>query len=123
MIVAVCAVSMIPLTALAWTNYEYLDCGQQDLEGSWTVRVACPPGEMGDNCWEECSLTIAYDGTIDAGGTYFNCLGDTLDITGGELIISGECVVQGHIDTSNGTVSIFTGAIVGDELVLGKTQG
>ena len=43
-------------------------------------------------------------------------------ITGGQLTISSGCVIQGTIETSNGTLYVHNGAILDDKLVLGTAQ-
>lgn len=113
----VLALSMVLLTQPGWAI-----CEQQDLEGNWTVRVGTPDGFGRHWCWADCNMTISSGGIIEQGGTHIDCLGVSSEITGGQLTISLDCGIEGTIITSNGTLSIATGAIVGDEIVLGMDE-
>ena len=69
--------------------------------------------EFGNHvCWEVCNLTISATGAVEQGGTYTDCLDVSSDVTGGQLTLAHGCVIQGYIDTSNGTVAIVTGGVV-----------
>jgi hypothetical protein len=121
MIVTVLALSTIFLGSSAWAE-DVMSCEQSDLAGTWSVRVGAED-EFGDHlCWEPCDLIIDSAGFIEQAGTYIDCLEVTSDITGGQLTLSSGCVIEGYIETSNSTVYILTGAIINDELALGKTQ-
>jgi hypothetical protein len=101
-------------------SISFVPCEQVDLQGTWSVRVGAKD-EFGNHlCWESCSLTVDALGIVEASGTYEDCSEVTSDIAGGELTISSGCVIEGTIETSNGTVNVATGAIVGNELVLGR---
>ena len=100
----------------------FVPCQQVDLEGTWSVRVGAKDASGNHLCWEPCSLTVDATGVVQAVGSYTDCSQATSDITGGELIISSGCVIEGYIETSSGTVYVATGAIVDDELVMGRTE-
>ena len=119
---------MILLTPSTWADEEleedegFIPCAQVDLEGTWNSKVGAVD-EFGNHlCWENCNLTVDALGVVEAAGTYEDCSQVTSDITGGELTISSGCVIEGTIETSNGTVNVATGAIVDDELVLGRAE-
>lgn len=107
--------SMMLVTSSPWA------CEQQDLEGTWLV-VACNTNEMGDHCVEHGDLTVSAGGSIS--GTYVDCAGVSSQITGGQLSLSPDCVIEGSIQTASGTLNVETGAIVGDRdhLSLGVSQ-
>ena len=105
MVFTVLAFSMILLMASPWA------CEQQDLEGTWLV-VACNTDELGNHCVEHGDLTVSAGGSIS--GTYVDCSGLSSDITGGQLSLSPDCVIEGTIETPSGTFNVETGAIVGD---------
>ena len=111
------AFGMILLAPSAWAT-----CEQQDLEGTWNVEVwggALPGGQ----CWDKCTLTISSGGNIQQAGTYIDCLGVSSQITGGYLTISSNCLIEGEIYTTNGTLYISSGAMTGqDSLCLGTEQ-
>ena len=103
-------------------SISFVPCEQVDLQGTWSVRVGAKD-EFGNHlCWESCSLTVDALGVVEAAGTYEDWSQVTSDITGGELTISSGCVIEGTIETSNGTVNVATGAIVDNELVLGRAE-
>ena len=117
---------MILLTPCTWSDFEedegFIPCEQVDLEGTWSTKVGVVD-EFGNHlCWESCSLTVDALGVVEAAGTYVDCSEVTSDITGGQLDLSSGCVIEGYIETSNGTVYVTTGAIVKDELVLGRAE-
>lgn len=104
MISWVLACSLILVSGSAWAT-----C--QDLEGTWNAEVWAG-GAAGTQHWEQCTgLTIAPGGNITPGGTYTDALGDTLNITGGELSVNTECEIAGTIETSDGTISVERGSI------------
>ena len=121
--------SMMLLSPSSWADQEFeedegfIPCEQVALEGTWSGRLGAKD-EFGNHlCWETCSnLTVDATGVIASGGTYMDCSKVTSDVTGGELTISSGCVIGGYIETSNGTVYIGTGAMVGNELVLGRAE-
>ena len=103
-------------------SISFVPCEQVDLQGTWSVKVGAKD-EFGNHlCWESCSLTVDALGVVEASGTYEDCSQVTSDITGGQLDLSSGCVIQGYIETSNGTVNVATGATVGNELVLGMAE-
>lgn len=109
------ACSLILLSSWTWATA----CEQQDLQGTWTAEVW--GGDYLDGqCWDQCTLTVGADGIIEGVGTYDKCLGESSQITGGQLTISSGCVIEGYIDTSNGTLYIDNGAMLDDSLVLGQ---
>ena len=119
---------MILLSPAAWADegFEedegFIPCEQVDLAGTWSAKVGAVD-EFGNHvCWEPCSLTVDAQGFLAQSGSYEDCWGVVSDITGGELILSPGCVIQGYIETSSGTVDIATGAIAKNELILGRTQ-
>lgn len=117
-IFAVLAFMLIPLTASSWTSNR-TTCDQQGLEGTWDVEIwAGDPS--GNQLWDKCTLTIGPSGFIEAQGTYTDCMGWTADITGGQLTISSDCVVQGTIETSIGSLPVERGGVVMDQLILDK---
>ena len=99
----------------------FVPCEQIDLQGTWSARVGAKDESGSHLCWEACTLTVDALGVVEASGTYVDCSEVASDITGGELIISSGCIIQGTIETTNGIVYVATGAIVNNELVLGKT--
>ncbi len=114
-------ISVALLSIILLTQVTFAVCVQEDIQGVWSAQVGAID-EFGETCWESCNLTIGSGGIIEAGGTYTDCLDQASEITGGGLNISSGCVIEGMINTSNGTVNIYTGAIVGDQLVLGTGQ-
>ena len=97
---------------------------QQDLEGTWDVYVwtwamDCP---FGNQCWDRCDLTVDSEGNVQPGGTYFYWLGGSATVTGGALTVSAAGEIQGSIETSDGTLNVYGGAVERDELVLEITQ-
>ena len=101
-----------PTSAFDGIDEEFVPCAQADLEGTWRVEVGVKD-EFGNHvCWEVCNLTISSTGAVQQGGTYIDCLDVSSDVTGGQLTLSYGCVIQGYIETSNGTVNIGTGGIV-----------
>ena len=104
-------VSMVWVLSLFLVTSSLWACEQQDLEGTWLV-VACNTNEMGDHCVEHGDLTVSPGGSIS--GTYVDCAGVSSEITGGQLSLSADCVIEGTIQTANGTLNVETGAIVGD---------
>lgn len=113
-IVALIGLAFLPVSTWAIS-------GQADLEGTWNVEVwgGCPSGTQ---CWDECTLTIGADGTIEPGGTYIDCFGTSSQINGGQLIVSPSGEIEGSIVTSNGTVEVGPGGFIGENLVLGTDQ-
>jgi hypothetical protein len=104
------------LSQLTWAfdgiDEDFVPCAQSDLEGTWSVEVGVKD-EFGNHvCWEVCNLTIGPNGAVEQGGTYIDCLDVSSEITGGQLTLSYGCVIEGYIETSNGTVNIGTGGIV-----------
>ena len=116
MVSLVLAISLIVLPVSTWAM-----CEQADLEGTWSTQVwgGCPSGTQ---CWDQCTLTIGSDGSIQAVGTYIDCSGVTSNITGGQLTVYPGGRIQGTIVTSDGTLEVGPGGIVGDQLVLGTDQ-
>ena len=116
MITMVFCVSLALLPVSTWALFT-----QTDLEGTWNTEVwgGCPSGTQ---CWDQCTLTIGADGTIQSGGTYIDCFGVNSQITGGQLTVYPGSRIQGTIVTSNGTLEVGPGAIVGDQLILGTEQ-
>jgi hypothetical protein len=117
--------SLILVSPYTWadeglTPEGFVPCEQGDLQGTWSVRVGAKDAFGNHLCWEPCSLTLDALGVVQAVGTYTDCSEVASDIRGGELIISSGCVIEGYIETSSGTVYVATGAIVDDELVLGR---
>ena len=114
-------VSVIPAIGLGWTS-PWTPCEQQGLEGEWNVDVWAGD-TSGSQSWDKCTLTVDSAGFVQAGGTYTNCLGESTEITGGQLIISAGCVIEGTIETSEGTVSVERGGIAEQgHLVLGRPE-
>jgi hypothetical protein len=104
-------------TASAWES-NLGSCEQTDLEGTWSVEIwAGDPS--GNQYWDQCTLTVGQGGSIEA-GTYTNFMGQTADVTGGQLTISSDCVVQGTIETSSGSLDVERGGIIADQLILDK---
>ena len=105
-------------TLMLFPGSSWALCDQADLEGTWDVEVwgGCPSGTQ---CWDQCTLTIASDGSIQAAGTYTDCFGATSNITGGQLAVYPGCEIQGTIITSNGTTEVGPGGFIGEKLVLG----
>ena len=101
-----------PTGAFDGIDEEFLPCEQADLEGTWNVEVGAVDEFGSHTCWEPCNLTISATGSIEQGGTYNDCSGVSSDITGGQLTLSYGCVIEGYIETSNGTVTIGTGGVV-----------
>jgi len=117
-IISLLAFAMVPVAAFSWTS-DSLTCEQQDLEGTWNVKVwAGDPS--GNQQWDQCTLTIGADGFIEPQGTYTDFIGANADITGGQLTISSNCVIQGTIETSNGNLDVERGGIIADQLILDK---
>ena len=95
-------------------------CEQEDLEGTWETKV-WRGNFRGEQCWDGCILSISSDGTI-AKGKYLDCLDRQWKIIGGQLTILSNCVIEGTIETSERTLYIERGAIVGDNLVLDMVE-
>ena len=115
MAVALC-LTLALLTSPAWAIFN-----QQDLAGTWNTEV-WGGSPSGTQCWDQCTLTIASDGTIQATGTYTDCFGVSSDIMGGQLIVTPGFRIEGTIVTSSGTLQVGPGGIIGDKLVIGTDQ-
>jgi hypothetical protein len=90
----------------------------EDLEGKWTVRVGSWD-ESGRHCWARCRIKIDRGGIIQQ-GIYIDCDGKTKSkITGGQLGLSPGCLIIGKIETSDVTLYVDRGAILGGHLALG----
>ena len=119
---------MILLSPCSWADEEFeedegfIPCEQVDLAGTWNSKVGAMDEYGNHLCWEPCSLTIDATGAVEASGTYQDCSQVSSDIIGGSLTISSGCVIEGTIETSNGTINVVTGAILDNKLVLGRTQ-
>ena len=110
-------VSLALLPAPTWAT-----CEQADLEGTWNTRLWRGVFQ-GKQCWNSYTLTIGPDGTITKGKHLEDCLDDKkYKITGGQLFISSGCIVEGTLETSDGTLYIERGGIAGDELVLDRAE-
>lgn len=115
------AFGTIPLyPASAWIS-DWEMCEQQDLEGNWDAEVWAGDSS-GNQFWDQCTLTVGPDGLIHAEGTYNNHIGESSDVTGGQLTINAECVIEGYIETSGGTVYVQHGAVDSDRLLLGVPE-
>jgi len=108
----VLGVCVIPVTGFAWPS-DHGTCDQQALEGTWNADV-WTPDSSDTQAWDQCTLTIAPDGAVTAGGTYVDAFGTSSEVTGGHLTISSDCVIQGTIYTSNGTLNVERGGILQD---------
>lgn len=115
MVVAFC-LTLCLLTSPAWAILD-----QQDLEGTWNTEV-WGGSPSGNQCWDQCTLTIGADGTIQAAGTYTDCFGVNSEITGGQLTVYPGFRIEGTIVTSSATIHVGAGGIIGDKLVLGTDQ-
>jgi hypothetical protein len=107
-----------PTWAFDGIDEEFVPCEQADLQGTWNVEVGAVDEFGNHTCWEPCNLTISATGSIEQGGTYTDCAGVSSIVTGGQLSLSYGCIVEGYIVTSNGTVYIDSGGIMGGELCL-----
>lgn len=108
---------VIILTSLR--TYTWAICDQGELQGTWPVIVGAID-DLGQQCWEKCTLTIGADGVIEAGSIYEDCCLESSEIIGGQLSLSSNCVIEGTIETSNGSLYLDFGSIVGEELILRK---
>ena len=116
-IAMVFCVSLALLTSSSWAA-----CDQADLEGTWSVEV-WGGSSGGINCWDLCTLTVGADGALASGGTYTDCYGVDSNVTGGQLTMLPNCLIQGTIVTSTTTIDIGPGAITGEgQLCLGTDQ-
>ena len=83
---------------------------------------------MGRRCCRHAVLGAVHGvdhrpwGDIEPGGTYTDCLGDTLDIIGGQLSMNSECEIAGIIETSDGTIYVERGSIGEGRLFFAKTE-
>jgi hypothetical protein len=103
--------------AFAWVTQT---C-QQSIEGTWDAEIW--NGEItGEQCWDQCDLTVASDGSILAVGSYADCGGQNYAITGGQLTISAGCVIEGVIETDGGPVDVANGGIIEDKMYFGLAQ-
>jgi len=68
------------------------------------------------------SITIDSQGNVQPAGTYCYWLGGSAAVNGGALTVSGAGEIQGTIETSDGTLNVYGGAIERDGLVLEVTQ-
>ena len=116
MVSLVLTISFILLPVSTWAL-----CEQADLEGTWNTEVwgGCPSGTQ---CWDQCTLTIGADGSIQAIGTNIDCFGVSSDILGGQLTVYPGGRIEGTIVTSSGSLQVGPGGIIGDRLVLGTDQ-
>ena len=98
-------------TAFGWVK----DTCQQTIDGTWDVKIW--GGEsIGDQCWGQCSLVVASDGSITATGSFTDCLDQSSSITGGHLTISDGCVIEGVISTESGDINVVNGGIIGNTI-------
>ena len=116
-------ISLVLAFALALLSVSsWAACDQADLEGTWSVEV-WGGSSGGVNCWNLCTLTVGADGAIASGGTYTDCYGVDSDVTGGQLTMLPNCLIQGTIVTSTTTINVGPGAITGQgQLCLGTDQ-
>ena len=101
-----------PTWAFDGIDEDFVPCDQAGLEGTWSVEVGVKDEFVNHVCWEVCNVTISSTGAVQQGGTYIDCSAVSSDVTGGQLNLSYGCVIQGYIETSNGTVYIDTGGVV-----------
>ena len=109
--------SMIVFSGSVWA-----DCQQQDLEGTWPALVCGPEACFGDNCLQRCQVQLDADGVIVSTGATIDTECGSWTITGGQLLMFSGCVIQGTVETSNGTLYVYNGAIRDDKLILGVSQ-
>ena len=96
-------------------------CDQSDLEDTWSTKL-CGEVFRGEECWDECTLTIGADDIIKKIGKYTTCSGVSSSVVGGQLTISDGCQIEGTIETLLSRFYIDRGGIVDDKLVLRKTS-
>ena len=112
------------IVALVWACTVFFFTGSAwatcpDIEGTWDAEVWAG-NASGTQHWNQCTLTISPTGLIEPGGTYTDFIGETSDITGGQLTMNGDCEIQGTIETTSGTVSVQRGAISENKLFFDK---
>jgi hypothetical protein len=109
-IASLLAFVVAPSIGSAWVS-GWTPFSQQDLQGTWEVQVwgGCPSGTQ---CWNQCTLTISSDGSVQSGGIYTDCSGAGFEILGGQLSLSPDGDVVGTIEIDSQTLSIGPGAIL-----------
>lgn len=112
MVLAVGVILAPPTWAFDGIDEEFVPCTQIDLEGTWNVEVGVKDEAGSHVCWELCNLTISSTGAVAQGGTYIDCADVSSEVTGGQLTLFYGCLIEGYIETSNGTVNIGTGGVV-----------
>ena len=106
------AIGLSGSTAVAELNWT--PCEQWELEGTWDVFIATD----GVNCPGEAAMTCQQL-QVDANGWILNSpvlesqCGEEV-ITGGQLLFTPSCVVEGYIETASGTISVERGGDNGD---------
>ena len=101
------------------TGSAWAEC--QDLQGTWDAEVWAG-NASGTQHWDQCSLIIAPNGLIQPGGTYTDYLGESANVTGGQLTMNSECEIAGTIETSEGTIYVERGSIGEGRLFFANTQ-
>ena len=96
-------------------------CEQAELEGTWSIDVDFAdtncPGDYSLHCLQ---VQIDANGVIQNTGAIIHSDCESWTITGGQLTLLPTCVIEGHIQTSKGTLSVERGGISGENtLVLG----
>ena len=120
-VVLLLAFSLMPLTVSAWIS-SFPAYDQQDLEGSWDVLVCSETACFGDHCLSCSQLIIGPDGIVADTGAFISTLCGDWSITGGLLTLGEDCTITGTLETSNGTLYVETGAIIGNELCLKASE-
>lgn len=99
---------------MAFAELNWTPCEQWQLEGTWDVFIATD----GVNCPGESAMTCEQL-QVDANGWILNSpvlqsqCGQQV-ITGGQLLFTPGCVVEGYIETASGLINVERGGDNGD---------
>jgi hypothetical protein len=98
-----------PATGSAWVS-DWTPYAQADLAGTWNAEVWGGSPE-GAQCWDNCTVSVASNGTVLSGGIYYDCFGGSSTILGGHLTMAPNGDITGTIEIDSETITIGPGAI------------
>ena len=106
------ACGLVCSSAVAELNWT--PCEQWQLEGTWDVFIATDgvncPGEAAKTCQQ---LQVDANGWILNSPVLESQCGEEV-ITGGQLLFTPSCVVEGYIETASGIINVERGGDNGD---------
>lgn len=118
-VAAMVAFIIIPSTGSTWVSV-WETCQQTDLEGTWTIVISINDADCpGNSALRSTQVEIDSDGVIRNTGATIENMCRTSIITGGQLALMADCIIEGHIETSDGTLDVAQGGtIVPEEICM-----